>query len=139
MIWGGNQSFKVNIIDNLCEVFEIGSVNCRIFKYIGTDVKQNPDNSITVNQNSFASTIQPIIIPNERLTNKETRVDQEEKKLLRGVIGQLHWLAGIARPDISYDLCEASRKVKDPTIADVLSVNKIVKEVKNEPSEIYFP
>ena len=60
-----------------------------MFKYIGIGVKQNPDNSITVNQNSFANTIQPITIPKERLTNKETKVDQEEKKLLRGVIGLL--------------------------------------------------
>ena len=104
MIWGGTQSFKVNVIDNLCKVFEIGSVNYRILKYIGIDVKQNPDYSITVNQNSFASTIQQITIPKERLTNKETRVDQEETKLLRGVIGQLNWLAGITRPDISYDV-----------------------------------
>ena len=49
MIWGGTQSFKVNVIDNLCKVFDIGSVNCRIFKYIGIDVKQNSDNSITIN------------------------------------------------------------------------------------------
>ena len=75
MIWGDTQSFKVNVIDKLCKVFEIGSVNCRIFKYIGIDVKQNPDNSITVNQNSFANTIQPITIPKERLANKETKVD----------------------------------------------------------------
>ena len=56
-----------------------------------------------------------------------------------GVIGQLNWLAGITRRDISYDVCEASTKVKDASIADVLSVNKIVKKVKNELSEIHFP
>ena len=28
-IWGGTQSFKLNVIDKLCKVFEIGSVNCR--------------------------------------------------------------------------------------------------------------
>ena len=81
MAWGITQSFKVNFIDNLCKVFEIGFVNCRIFKYIGIDVKENPDNSITINQRSFACTIQPMIISKERLTNKETRVDQEEKEI----------------------------------------------------------
>ena len=139
MIWGSTQSFKVNVIDKLCKVSEIGSVNYRIFKYIGIDVKQDPDNSSTVNQNSFANTIQPITIPNERLTNKETKVDQEERKLLREVIGQLNWLAGITRPDISYDVCKTSTKVKDATISDVLNVNKIVKKVKNELWEIHFP
>ena len=77
-------------------------------------------------------------MPKERLTNKETKVDQEEKKLLRGVIGQLNWLAGITRPNISYNVCEASTKVKDATIADVLNVDKIVRKVKNELSEIHF-
>ena len=136
MIWGVTQNFKVNVIDKLCE---ITSVNCKLFTYIGIDVKQNPDNPITVNQKIFTNTIQPITIPKERLTNKETKVDREEKKLLRGVIGQLNWLAVITRADISYSLCEASSKVEDATIADVLGVNKIVKKVRNELSEIHCP
>ena len=55
------------------------------------------------------------------------------------MIGQLNWFAGITCPDISYGVCEASTKVKDATIADVSSVNKIVKKVKNELSVIHFP
>ena len=82
-------------------------------------MKHNPDNSITVNKNSFTNTAQPIIIPKEIFTNKETKVDQEEKKLLRGVIGELNWLAGITCLDIRYDVSDASMKVKDATIADV--------------------
>ena len=55
------------------------------------------------------------------------------------MIGQLNWLAGITRPDISYDVCETSTKVKDATIADVLSVNKIVKKVRRSFCHVLTP
>ena len=51
--------------------------------------------------------------------------------MLRGVVGQLSWLAGISRPDISFDSCQASTRIKNATVADVLVVNKIVQKIKN--------
>ena len=59
--------------------------------------------------------------------------------MLREVIGQLNWLAGISRPDISFDVCQASTRIEDATVADVIVVNKIVRKIKNEPSHVLFP
>ena len=59
--------------------------------------------------------------------------------MLRRVVGQSNWLAGISRPDISFDVCQASTRIKDATVADVLVVNKIVRKIKNEPSHVLFP
>ena len=139
MIWGGTDKFYHHVIEKLCAIFEIGVTNSRAFKYVGIDVFQNQDNSITISQNNFCNSINPIDIPRDRLANKEDPIRDNERTMLRGVIGQLNWLAGISRLDISFDVCQASTRIKDATVADVLVVNKIVRKIKNEPSHVLFP
>ena len=63
----------------------------------------------------------------------------KKKTSYRSAVGQLNWVAGIARPDISFSVCEASTKFKQATVADVPYVNKIIKNVKNSTKEIRFP
>ena len=45
----------------------------------------------------------------------------------------------MSRPDISFSVCEASTKFKQVTIADVIYVNKIIRNVKNFNHVIKFP
>ena len=58
---------------------------------------------------------------------------------LRGALGRLNWLAGISRPEISFDVCEASTKVKNAIVSDLLGINKLVKRAKEEKTHIKFP
>ena len=62
-----------------------------------------------------------------------------KKTSYRSVAGQLNWVAGISRRDKSFSVYEASTKFKQPTMADVLYVNKILKNVKNSKNAINFP
>ena len=66
-------------------------------------------------------------------------MSREEKTAYRSAVGQLNWVAGISRPDISFSVCEASAKFKQATIADVLHANKIIKNGKSSTNEIRFP
>ena len=59
-----------------------------------------------------------------------------EEKTCRSAVGQLNWVAGISRPDIIFSVCEASTNFKQATVADVLYVNKIIKNVKNYKNTI---
>ena len=122
MIWGGTDKFYYHVIEKLCAIFKIGVTNSRAFKYVGIDVIQNQDNSITISQNNFCNSINPTDIPRDRLANKEDPIRDNERTMLRGVIGQLNLLAGISRPDISVDVCQAK-----------------VRKIKNEPSHVLFP
>ena len=51
----------------------------------------------------------------------------------------MYWVAGISKSDISFSVCKASTKFKQAAVADVLYVNKIMKNVNNSKSEIEFP
>ena len=57
----------------------------------------------------------------------------------KSAVGQLHWVAEISRPDISFSVCKASTKFKNATVADLYYVNKIIRNVKSTKNCIKFP
>ena len=46
-------------------------------------------------------------------------MSNEEKTSYRHAIGQLNWVAGIWRPNISFSVCEASTKFKQAIVGNV--------------------
>ena len=66
-------------------------------------------------------------------------MSNEEKTSYRSAVGQLNWVARPSRPDIGFSVNEASTKFKQATVADILYVNKIIKNVKNSKNAISFP
>ena len=62
-----------------------------------------------------------------------------KEKTYRSAAGQLNWVAGISRPDISFSVCEANTKFTQGAVADILYVHKIIKNVKKSKNEIRFP
>ena len=75
----------------------------------------------------------------QKIERKNSLLSNEEKTSYRSAVGHLNWVAEISRPDISFSVCEASPKFKQPTVADVLYVNKIIKNIKNSKNAINFP
>ena len=133
IIWAGKPIFN-NIIERFKKIFHIGAENSEAFTYIGINIKQNPDMSITIDQQNYTNSLN--LIP---LTKEQTLEPQRETKLLRSAIGQLNWLANISRPEISYQVSRISAKIKTVTIADIKETNKIIKLVKQNKSFITFP
>ena len=136
VIWAGNEWFK-HIISKLRRVFKIGTENSREFSYVGLNLKQIEDKSIIVNQNDYISSLEPIIISADRLSQDE--LCEEERTKLRGALGQLNWLSGMTRPEISFTVSEISSRIKSATISDIKAVNKSIKFVKTTPSQILIP
>mgnify|MGYP001796156622 CR=1 FL=1 len=139
MIWGGTDDFKGSIIKKLKEIFHFGSEEVESFTYIGINLTQNTDFSIHINQNSYIDSISEIPLSKEQLKFKNKPLSETERTSYRSVVGQLNWISGISRPDISFSVCEASTKFTSATVADIQYVNKIVRKVKNTPSFIRFP
>ena len=59
--------------------------------------------------------------------------------MYRNAVGQLNWVAGILRLDISFPMCEASTKFKNAAMKDVLYVNMIIKNAESTNYGITFP
>ena len=49
MIWGGNENFKINVIDNLKNTFMFGSEETKAFAYLCIQLIQNDDFGLTIN------------------------------------------------------------------------------------------
>ena len=138
-VWGGTTEFEDKVIKKLRKTFDINYEHCSVFKYVGIDVKQAQDGSISINQESYLKGVNSLSIDKERSNQKEETVTDSEKQQLRMIIGQLNWLSGISRPDISFRVSELSSSIKDAKVIDLLKANKALRHVKNTQSYIQFP
>ena len=138
VLWGGSQKFKPYIIQ-LKEVFHIGTESSQNFNYIGVNLKQNEDFSITISQNEYTNSLQPVLLDKKQSSDKNRMLTDEERTLLRGALGQLNWLAGMSRPEISFSVSDVSSRIRSSVIADIMLINKVIKFVKNTSGFITIP
>ena len=136
--YGQEYTFET-IMRNFKTKFQIRSEYSSTFKYLGMNLTQLPDKSIKIDQNSYVDSIKQIEISAEDSKEPLKLLNEKQVSLLRGIVGQLNWLAGISRPEISFQVSELSSRVKISTISDLKSANKVVKFVKMNPSYIIFP
>jgi len=120
-----------NVINLIKEEFFIGSECHSAFKYIDLSVNQLSDHSIVVDQERYIYSIQEKQIIRERRGEKDNPLNEHELNEFRSVIGQLGWISGQTRPDIAFDLCDLSSRVKTATIQDLLRANKLVSKAKS--------
>ena len=137
--WGGTDEFKAGVIDTLGQIFTIGSKFSQAFIYLGIEIHQNNNKPTTIDQNNYAKAIQSNLLTTSQLTEKDVKIPQEDISVIRSLVGQLNWLSGILRPDISFDTSNTCTKVNSMKIRDVIELNKVVKHVKNEKKQILFP
>ena len=81
MIWGGIENFKINVIDNLKNTFMFGTEETKAFTYLGIQLIQNNDFSLTINQNNYVDCISEIKLSNGRLIEKNTYCSMKKKHI----------------------------------------------------------
>ena len=113
MLWGGTDEFKAVVIDHLGQTFTIGSKFSQVFTYLGIAIHQNNDKSITIDHNNYAKAIQPILLTTNQLKEKDLKIPQEDISAAPSLVGQLNWLSGVSRSDISFDTCNINTKVNN--------------------------
>ena len=80
-------------------------------------------------QNNYLSTITEIKIDRTRDINSP--LNDDEIAVVRTKLGQLSWAARQTRPDIAFEVCEMSGKIKIMTIQDLKRLNKIIRQTHN--------
>ena len=139
-LWGGDDVFKELIIKPLMAKFKISGVCITAFKFLGLNVHQYKD-GITVDQNLFIDKVQKMEWSKKNKLLKLLKVDKindKEVSEMRRVLGQLNWVSGKTRPDISFEACQASTRVNEATVKDVTSLNKAVKKLKSDDWSLMF-
>lgn len=132
ILHGGNDQFYNDIMQSLERTFDIGSKQSSCFTSC-----QLPDYSIIIEQKSFTDSIKYLDIDKNRRTSDG--VTESERTSLRAAIGQLNWIAGMSRPDLSFDVCQLSSLVKNATVSDMIYANKVIKRAQTEPLSLLVP
>ena len=136
VLWSGTEMFEQNIIKPLGRVFTFGTVHCKAFKYLGIDLEQHDDYSISLSQTNFANSIKKASISGN--PGKTAPVNKDICSELRTFIGKLNWLACISKPEISFEVSYLSSRVTEATIGNVIKANKIVTRIQANPSRLLF-
>ena len=107
VLWGGNTKF-VAIINKLKQVLHIGAEHKQIFEYTGIKLEQKSDFSINITQKDYINSISPVTLTQDNYKNPKCKLSQTETTKLRGILGKLNWIAGMARPEITFLICKTS-------------------------------
>ena len=137
-LWAGTNAFEENVVNKISDMFSIGGAECKSFKYIGLNIETFED-GVCVDQCQYASSVKKIDISKKRSMEKRSELSERERTEYRAVIGQLNWIATYSRPDISFDVCELSTRIKCATIEDLLRLNKVVERVTQDCVRVFFP
>ena len=79
--------------------------------YLGLNVQQTYG-YINIYQSSYINESKVVEISQEKQKNKFAQLKKDETRQLRGLAGQLNWIARQTRPDMAYNACEVSVSIK---------------------------
>ena len=139
ILWSGEASFKLEVIDKLSDMFTISNSSSKVFKYIGLNIENPDDGTSSIDQCDYITTVRPIPLSKARMNNKHSELTEKEKGEYRSLVGQLNWIATQTRPDIAFDVCDHSSKFKNATVADICSLNKVVSRLHSTSLKLHYP
>lgn len=62
--------------------------------------------------------------------NPHRQLTDSEAAILQKALGQLKWVAGMSRSEISFKVTQASTRIENATINYLFSPNKVLKYIK---------
>ena len=128
-ICGGNEKFQ-EVLRKLESKYPFGSKKVQSFTFTGIDLSQHGDGRITLSQSGYVRKISPIPIDINRKSQPSLKVTEEERGLLRGLIGSLQYAATNTRPDLASRLCALQSAINTATIETLWDANRLLHEAK---------
>lgn len=138
LMFSGNDWFITNVIGQLKNKFKLSTEVESAFVYTGLEIIQS-FKWIAISQVEYINQLSELVIDKSRFKHNESPINDEERKQLRSVGGQLLWVATQTRPDVCYGTCIATNAYSSGTVKDLKLVNKTIKFMKNNPLTLKFP
>ena len=135
-LYCGSKEFELKVIIVLKTKFLISKVESEMFTHLGLEVKQSED-CTTLHQQNYIEEIELLSVDKKK--EKSELLSDEEFKELRATVGQLLWVSGQTRSDISFDTCQLSSSLKSATVEDQFRANKTIKKLKSTEVKLRFP
>ena len=125
-VYCGILNWHKNVVEKLLFIFKISKKENGSIRYIRLNFLQM-GKELFVNQNNYISSMKPVELIAERVSQKDEELRIEEKSKLRSVSRQLLWVTSQTCPDASFDSCRVSNYGKNPKVKNLLEANKAVK------------
>ena len=133
-IYGGCHEF-LQIIEKMRDVFEIGTETSTPMRFLGINIIQNDDHTISFNQADY---MKDLHTEGRKLSGDKFRnLTADEQREFRAMIGQLNWIASRTNPMIAFDVCQLSTKLSQATVADYHYANKVIQRASKDNSLRY--
>ena len=135
LFMAGNQLFKPVLIQGLAKKFKFSKIEENKFKYLGCRIQKLVNGDITLDQNEYIETVEKVSVPPKR---NSSLVNEEERKEIRRVVGELLWVSLMTRPDISFEVNKLSSNISKATIKDLKDARRLVEKTKEDPVTLNF-
>ena len=135
MLFFGSERFLSKVMDPFKRVFKISREETETFKYVGIKIDQTKD-SIYLDQKDYLESMKTELLPKEAMKDKFRYVDAKEQLIFKRGVGQLGWLSGLSKPEMSFMFCALSTVQKNPQVADFSKYHKAVRELRSTQSFI---
>jgi len=138
-LFGGTNLFNEKVIKPISNKYKVGKRVAKNFRYVGLNLTQHCDGSISIDQNEYASELEEMKLERGRKGNREAPLTEKEGEDLKSLAGQLNWLASQTRPDISFEALELNVSKHKPSVENIIRANKAVRQSKQNESHLLFP
>jgi hypothetical protein len=133
--YAGSPDYHQTVIAHLRHCFSLSSEDTTIITYTGISFSQFV-NSISMHQNEFIQTLQPITIENLPSSGE---FNAKQIRQVRSLVGQMQWVAKLTRPDIAFAVCDLSSRSRRATMAEVKDANKTLRKLQNISNHVHIP
>ena len=134
---------KKNIVKSaqqeIGEKLRFGSIEDLPFRFLGLNYSRGQDGELVVDSKYYVDSLE---IPHlSQLNNKAKQdvLDQDLQSLFRSLASKVNVLAQTVRPDFMYAAKYLTTRYGKATKSDMTHVMKIIKQAKEEPTDIIIP
>ena len=135
LILAGDDVFEEHITAKLKQIFKFSKVEGGTFTYCGNKIVTRDNGTIELDQNEYIDTLEPL---DDFKGDVIRELSENEKKQVRGKIGELLWISLLTRPDISFDVNVLSSQVSQGTVETAKNINKLIKKAKTSRNILKF-
>ena len=135
LLMAGNSVFKQSVNNKLFKLFHFSKVEIDKFKYLGCEIEKLENGDITLNQKEYIKKIEEVECPAKR---NSCNVNENERKEIRRIVGELLWVSLMTRPDLSFQVNKLSTNISNATIRELKDAKRLVEKAKLEPITLNF-
>ena len=136
-LYCGSVCFQNDVIAGLVKVFKVRVQSCGNFKYLGLNFTQSTQ-CVQLDQNVYVQGLETISITEERELQRGDLLTPLERAEVKSKTGQLLWVSGNTRPDISFETSVLCNPGPSATVESLVQVNKVISKLKQSPGVVKY-